>query len=169
VKQSDGHIEVESALNKGTRISIYLPAYNTTKSPGEKKHEEIEVSRGNETILLVEDEEVVRHMIHKILTKRGYTVHVADSPSSALNYTQSLGSKEVELLITDLILPDMNGKKLAEKLCDHFTDMKVLFISGYTEDRVFNPETKDSDTPFLQKPFTPNALVKRVKEILDTL
>ena len=121
---------------------------------------------GSETVMLVEDEEAVRSLASEILRSCGYTVIEAANGIDALAKFEDSGAK-VELLITDIVMPEMGGRELSEQIKSDRPDIKVLFTSGYTDDAILRHGIIDEGTNFLQKPFTPNVLAQKVREVLD--
>ena len=121
---------------------------------------------GQETILVVEDEVPVRLVTRRILELRGYTVLEAGNPRAALNLCQQYQG-QVDLLITDVIMPDLSGPELAERLMESYPDLKVLFVSGYTSDVLDEYGLFGQDIVLLEKPFTPDSLTRKVRETLD--
>jgi signal transduction histidine kinase/CheY-like chemotaxis protein len=168
VQQSGGHISVASALGEGTTFSIYLPrvvagtiAENMVKKP-------VHTARGSETILLVEDAAPLREVTREFLRGTGYTVLEAGDASEALETAERYSAK-ISLLITDVVLPGINGRALAEQLVSRRPGTKVLYISGYTDDAVVRNGVLQSDIAFLKKPFSRHDLVLKVREILDAV
>jgi two-component system, cell cycle sensor histidine kinase and response regulator CckA len=163
VKQSGGTIWVYSEEGIGTTIKIYLPlAEGLAKQEPEPK-EEIPMG-GSATILLVEDDQAVRHIASEVLQKRGYRVIQAANGQEAERFAEC--DTEVNLLVTDVIMPKMGGRELAAKLAPAHPDMKVLFISGYTENAVIQLGNVSAGSNHLAKPFSPDALARKVSEIL---
>jgi two-component system cell cycle sensor histidine kinase/response regulator CckA len=119
---------------------------------------------GDETILLVEDEALVRALIEKILAGRGYTVLSAASPDEALRLSRE---HEVDAVVTDVAMPSMNGPALVDELRRHQPQLRALFISGYTSDTVLELGVKETEVAFVQKPFTAEALASRLRHLLD--
>jgi len=165
VTQSGGHLWVYSEEAKGTSFKIYFPRAEAQlrKSYGALR---IVPPRGQESILLVEDEEQVRVLAQKVLTRQGYEVHAQASPASAIAFVERHGQK-IDLLLTDVVMPKMSGRELAEKLAVMRPEMKVLFMSGYTDDTIVHHGALDSGIAFLQKPITPDVLARKVREVLD--
>jgi two-component system, cell cycle sensor histidine kinase and response regulator CckA len=164
VQQSGGHIEVESELGVGTTFRIFLPAVTEV----EADHEEVVSSAslgGRETICLVEDEESVRRVAVRGLQSHGFTVISANNGEDALRVlAEHPGS--VDLLVTDVVMPNMGGRRLAEEVAFRYPATKVLYTSGYTDDAVVRHGISHAEVAFLQKPYTPRALLARVREVL---
>jgi signal transduction histidine kinase/ActR/RegA family two-component response regulator len=166
VKQSGGYIEVDSEPGRGTTFRIYLPRVDATAPAADRSARPIAAAGGTETILLVEDEEGVRELARDILRASGYTVIEArNGPEALLLCERHQGP--LDLLLTDVVMPRMSGRELAERLAPLRPDLSVLYMSGYTDDAVIRHGVLGAGTPFLQKPFTPSALVSRVRETLD--
>ena len=121
---------------------------------------------GTETILVVEDEPALRELIQTVLRDNGFTVLAAPSPAEALSISRG-HAKAIQLLLTDVVLPEMNGSEMAKELKRERPELKVLFMSGYASHFVMHQEALDAETRFLEKPFHPRMLLKRVREILD--
>ena len=165
VKQSGGSIEVYSEVGKGTSFKIYLPAVDARAgSPFEARVSE--PAHGKETIILAEDDGAVRAFSALALQSYGYTVLQATSGTDALRVAESHDGK-FDLLVTDVVMPELSGSKLAEVLCSRYPGLKVLYVSGYTDDAVVRHGILQDDVAFLQKPFTPAALARKVRELLD--
>jgi PAS domain S-box-containing protein len=167
VKQSGGNIEVYSELGVGTTFKIYLPRVEDEPEGVERKVTPDALLRGTETVLLVEDEERVRELVRRALEQSGYTVLHAQQPDEAL-FLCERHTGLIDLLLTDVVMPGMSGRDLAERLTPMRTEMKVLYISGYTDNTIAHHGVLDEDVTFLHKPFTPAALARKVREVLDT-
>jgi PAS domain S-box-containing protein len=168
VKQSGGHIQVFSQPGQGTTFEVYLPRIDEAVSVVESSVVGSEPAIGVETVLLVEDEEAVRTLARQVLELGGYTVLEASHGKEALQLSEQ-GQAPIHLLLTDVIMPGgMNGPELAEQLKPLYPDLKVLFMSGYTNDAISRYEMVGGGLHFLQKPFIPRILLQKVHEILDT-
>jgi two-component system, cell cycle sensor histidine kinase and response regulator CckA len=167
VKQSGGNIWVYSELNHGTTFKVYLPALASTSMSAEVKAVEIPIQGGSETVLLVEDEEVVRGLARQILEDAGYRVLVARQGEEAIRLCIE-HAKEIHLLLTDVVMPGTGGKEVADRLGALRPGIKVLFMSGYTDEAIVHHGVLDSHVKFIQKPFSPAALAKKVREVLDS-
>jgi signal transduction histidine kinase/CheY-like chemotaxis protein len=166
VKQSGGYIWVDSTPGSGTTFRIYLPRTEESKSAGNETQAKPDAKRGNETILLVEDEEQVRRFAGRVLRRMGYTVREASGGEEALRL---LGGEDAppDLLLTDLVMSGMSGRELAEAMTEQHPSMAVLYMSGYTEDAVVQRGVREESVEFIQKPFSPDDLARRVREVLD--
>jgi CheY-like chemotaxis protein len=167
IKQSGGHIEVTSALGQGSTFALYLPEVAPEGRPLEPHPDCTELPRGTETVLLVEDEDPVRELAAQFLKKQGFIVHEAHRGGEALALFEHL-ARRIHLLVTDVLMPQMSGAELAERLTSRQLDLKVLYLSGYTDDILAGQGMLEAGTAFLQKPFTAGALVRKVREVLDT-
>ncbi|MGE4312973.1 MAG: ATP-binding protein [Pseudobdellovibrionaceae bacterium] len=167
IRQSGGFLHVESKVGKGTLFSIYLPEAQEEEEQEETKTEVKPVSdlTGTARILLVEDEDAVRTFGARALTNKGYIVTDANGGEAALEIINAEGAQSPDLLITDVIMPDMDGPVMAEKIREKFPDLKIIFISGYTEEKLKDHMGKN--VWFLPKPFTLTQLAAKVKEVLD--
>jgi two-component system sensor histidine kinase EvgS len=168
VKQNDGFVYVASEPGKGTTFKIYLPRLEvqTAQAPSEDaagKH-----PTGTETILLVEDDEAILNLSRVILENLGYTVIAASAPEQAINLVEDHPG-DIHLLITDVVMPGMNGRELAERLCAIRPNLKRLYMSGYTADLIAHRGILDAGVNFIQKPFGSDELAARVREVLDQL
>ncbi len=164
VKQNQGYITVDSVVGGGTTFKMYFPA---VMSPAEPLLEEksMPVSTGSETILLVEDEQMVRKLARKILETYNYHVLEADSGPHALELAAE-HPKIIDLVLTDVVMPSMNGKELYDQLLAHRPDIKVLFMSGYPQNFIADRGVLEKGTNFIQKPFTIESLTEKVRQVL---
>jgi CheY-like chemotaxis protein len=168
VKQSNGHIQVYSEKGEGTTIKIYLPASGDPLAAALRQGDGVRAGgAGGETLLLVEDEPLVRELAREILEGEGYLVLDAGSGSEALHIGREHGHR-IDLIVTDIIMPGMNGREVFERLSEGRSDLKVLYMSGYTQSAIVHRGVLEPGTPFLQKPFTIPTLLERVREILDS-
>ncbi len=165
VTQAKGHIEIESQLDTGTTVRVYFPATDDVATPNDTPPVAAEYS-GDELILVREDDDPVRTITAQILRSAGYEVLEAESASAALELL-SASRRPVDLLISDVVMPDMNGRDLAERLTHEQPAMRILFISGYTSQILDGQGVREEDPELLPKPFSPADLTKRVREILD--
>jgi PAS domain S-box-containing protein len=165
VKQTGGHIRVYSELGAGTTLKIYLPLSGEIVETSDAAPR-IVPAGGTERILLVEDEEMVREYVHRMLKRKGYTVLVASMPSEALAIAQR-EAVPINLLLTDVVMPQMNGPVLASELRRWQPGCRVLYMSGYTANAILRQGWHEGEIDFLQKPFTQDALGSKVREILD--
>jgi PAS domain S-box-containing protein len=166
VKQSGGHIEVESELGHGTTFKIYLPRAEETTPSAKPSPSPVTIPKGTETILLVEDEDAVRALSRLALQSSGYTVLEARDGLEAVWVAQQ-HQGTLHLLVTDLVLPQLSGHQLAKLLAQARPHLRVLFMSGYTDEAVLRLDVHKADVPFLQKPFNAIGLVRKVREVLD--
>ena len=166
VQQSGGHIVVESAPGKGATFRIYLPRTDLTTGGAAAIPTDGASLRGTETILLVEDEEQVRVVTRAILQRHGYTVIDAQNGGEAFMICEDR-TGPIHLLLTDVVMPRMSGRELAAHLQPLRPDMRVLYASGYTEDAVVRHGLDGGSIDFIQKPVTPGALLRKVREVLD--
>lgn len=166
VKQNGGFINVYSEIGLGSVFKIYLPRYTGTTGHREDKEADIPAVTGKETILVVEDEPSILKMTKKMLEQRGYTVIPASRPSEAISLSRNTGA-DIHLVITDVIMPEMNGRDLLKHLKQSVPELKCLFMSGYTANVIAHHGVLDDDVDFIQKPFTTNGLAAKVRSILD--
>jgi two-component system cell cycle sensor histidine kinase/response regulator CckA len=167
IKQHGGHIELYSEAGCGTTFKIYLPRVEESPDPLLPHDQATAVPQGIEVVLLVEDESLVRALACRVLRELGYTVLEATNGEEALHAIQEYAGTPIELLITDVVMPRMGGKALAEQLMAMYPRIKVLFVSGYATDIIAHHGRLDPGTNFLSKPFTPTALAHKVREVLD--
>ncbi|MBE7473522.1 MAG: hybrid sensor histidine kinase/response regulator [Anaerolineae bacterium] len=167
VKQHGGHIWIYSEVGQGTTVKIYLPRLtdNTIRQPAAEERAAI-LPRGEETVLLVEDEGAVRHFVGRVLRRLGYTVLEATNGEEALQVAAEYEGM-IHLLLTDMVMPQMGGKVLADRLQPRQPGLKVLFVSGYTDSGIVHQGVLEAGIAFLQKPFSPEQLARKVREVLE--
>jgi len=166
VKQSGGNIWVYSERGQGTTFKIYLPRVGDSAEEYALNARAVTVMRGTETILLVEDEAIVRQLAREVLEMHGYRVLEAASGEAALAHCQRYAGT-IDLLLTDVVMPETSGPVLARQLAALSRPMRILYMSGYTDDAIVHHGVLDKGTNFIQKPFSPNALMKKVRDVLD--
>jgi len=167
VKQSGGNIWVYSEPGYGTTFKIYLPRVEEDLDTLHGRDETDSLPRGSETVLLVEDEPSVRDLAHRLLNQQGYKVLEAANGKEALRVVLEHIGEKIHLLLTDVVMPRMGGKELADQLKILRPDIKVLYASGYTDNAIVHHGVLERGTNFLQKPFSPKALSQKVREVLD--
>jgi len=165
VKQSGGNIWVYSEIGKGTTFRVYLPRVEEAVDTDRPVRTATE-ARGTETILLVEDEEGLRHLAERVLKSAGYTVLVAANGGEGLLLLERHDGP-VHLMLTDIVMPGMSGQELAERLQETRPEMKVLYSSGYTDDAILRHGVLDDKSHFISKPYTIVELTRKVREVLD--
>jgi CheY-like chemotaxis protein len=164
VKQNGGFIEVESALGRGTTFAVHLPRHVGEREPAGAAV--AQATRGHETILLVEDEAAMLRVTTRVLTKLGYVVLAVGSPSEALR-TAREHEGAIDLLLTDVMMPDMNGRELAKQLLVIRPGLRLLFMSGYTADVMADQGITEQAGALVRKPFTRAELAAQIRELLD--
>ena len=168
VKQAGGFIWVHSELGQGTTFRVYLPAKAAMRESVVQRRAAPVSLEGTETILLVEDQETVRTVVLRVLTKAGYTVLEASSGDQALLACERHAGP-VHAVLTDVIMPTMSGRTLADRLSVMRTGLKVLYMSGYTDDAIVHHGVLEPGVNYIQKPFTPEALLSKLREVLDAV
>jgi signal transduction histidine kinase/CheY-like chemotaxis protein len=166
VKQHGGHIWVESGENRGTSFTIYLPVSSSPSAEEALQDPKPAAGGGSETVLLVEDDEQVRHLALALLQREGYEVVSAKNGKEALEVTEKHDGP-IHLVLTDVVMPGMNGKELFERIAARFPQAKPLFMSGYTENVIAHRGVIDQGVRFIQKPFSIKALCSKVRQALD--
>ena len=167
IRQSGGNIWVYSEPGRGTTFKVYLPRVEDEVVACEAQACRKELDKGSETILLVEDEDSVRRLAREILQMNGYKVFEAQRGSEAIEICERENGP-INMMVTDVVMPRMSGPQLADHLAEVRPDMKVLYMSGYTDSSIINHGVLASGTAFLQKPFTPASLLNKVREILNS-
>ena len=167
VKQSGGYIWVYSEPDRGTTFKIYLPRVDQPVETSGSENRSRSVQRGTETILLVEDDPQLRQLSSSVLAHCGYKVLTANGPEEGLAICRE-NHRDIRLLVTDVVMPHMNGRQLAEQILQVSPNVKVLYISGYTSNAIVHYGVLDAGLWFLPKPFTLSALVAKVREVLDS-
>ncbi|MGE3804053.1 MAG: response regulator, partial [Gemmataceae bacterium] len=166
IKQSGGAIEVESEPGQGTTFKLYLPEMRAAEERSGQPAANNGLARGHETILLVEDEELVRGVASKLLKRSGYTVLEASGGQEALDLV-ARHQGEIDMLLSDVVMPEMNGRELYRKLGEQRPDLKVLFVSGYTDSALLRHGLTDKNINILLKPFAADEFLRLVRETLD--
>jgi CheY-like chemotaxis protein len=166
VKQNEGFITVESHPGLGSTFRVYLPRYSGRAKPATGAGGTKAGGRGHETVLLVEDEISILNMTRKMLEHQGYRILSAASPGEAIRKAREHHGS-IDLLLTDVIMPEMNGRDLAKNLLSLYPKLNRLFMSGYTADIIAHHGVLDAGVHFIQKPFTIKALTSKIREILD--
>jgi signal transduction histidine kinase/ActR/RegA family two-component response regulator len=168
VNQSDGRIEVESHPGRGTTFRVYWPEVSAPvdEEPASQEQNGSQPSAGSETILIVEDENLVRNLARRALVEKGYSVVDAETPSAALLLSEQ-AERPFDLVLSDVVMPEMSGLALVERLRQLRPDVRALFMSGYPDTAVVENGALNGQVPFIQKPFTPDELARKVREVLD--
>jgi two-component system cell cycle sensor histidine kinase/response regulator CckA len=167
VQQSEGYISVVSRLGQGTTFNIYLPRLEQEITPMGSGQPATETKRGSETILLVEDEEMVRELARYALQQNGYHILEAQHGREALDIC-GRHDGPIHLLLTDVVMPaGLSGRQLAEQVVTTHPQIKVLYMSGYANDAIIQQGMVEPGIAFLQKPFMPSTLTRKVREVLD--
>lgn len=166
VTQSGGHVGAYSEVGRGTTFKIYLPCVNKPVEEFKTSADDTQVLTGTETVLLVEDEEMVRNMTKEILQESGYQVLEAKHGHEALLIAEQHHGP-IHLMLSDVVMPQMSGRELAQQLTPLRREMKVLYMSGYTDDAIVHHGVLDEGMAFIEKPFTANALTCKLRELLN--
>jgi PAS domain S-box-containing protein len=167
VKQSGGYIWVYSEQGQGTTFKIYLPRVDEEVDPLPRQISTGSLPKGNETVLLVEDDPSVRELAARVLRGQGYAILEAANGEEAMQIIRAPVLKEIHLLLTDMVMPQMGGKELGKRFKALYPEAKVLFVSGYTDKTFIQQEFIEPGVNLLQKPFSPGTLAKRVRDVLD--
>jgi CheY-like chemotaxis protein len=168
IKQSGGYVFVQSEVGRGSVFTIYLPRVEEMSEPHGSAPSPPNAARGSETVLLVEDEESVRQLVRETLATQGYRVLEAQNGEAGLAIAAN-NRDTIHLVITDVVMPGMSGHELAQQLVAARPEIKVLYLSGYTEDAFGEAGAAAASKAFLQKPFTLHSLSRKVREILGKL
>ncbi len=166
VKQSGGEIWVYSELGKGTMFKIYLPRVDEPLESITERAVEEQLPRGNETILIVEDDEEVRKLAARILEKQGYTILESPNGDEALHACE-MYKNSIHLMLADIVMPGMSGSELGRLLKPRYPEIKILYMSGYTDDAIVHHGILERGVHYIQKPFTMEGLARKVREVLD--
>jgi nitrogen-specific signal transduction histidine kinase/ActR/RegA family two-component response regulator len=165
VKQSGGSVQVYSEMGTGSSVKVYLPRIDQ-KVPLEREGRRKPAPKGSETILLVEDDEMVRTLVRETLEREGYKLIDSADPVEAQRISENYRGR-IDLLIADVVMPKLSGKELARNLTERRPDLKVLYMSGYTDSAIVNSGILQKEVAFLQKPFTPGVLSAKVREVIE--
>jgi two-component system cell cycle sensor histidine kinase/response regulator CckA len=166
VKQSNGYIWVYSEPGQGTTFKIYLPKVEKDAVLAEKEKVSVETLIGSETVLIVEDDDSLRKMTRTILKQFGYEVLTAEEGEDALKVSKEHDGP-IHLLVTDVVMPGIGGRDLAERLQSVRPEVKVIFMSGYTDNAIVRHGILNQGVNFIQKPFASKSLARKVREVLD--
>ena len=166
VKQSGGYIWAYSEIGMGTAFKVYIPRFGGASAETGKEGASASAPQGRETVLVVEDEAAVRALIRDILEGSGYSVLTASDGEDAQKVGRGHGAP-IHLIVTDVVMPKMGGREAAQSLAPHLPGVKVLYMSGYTNETIVRQGVLDPGIPFIEKPFTPDALLRKVRRVLD--
>jgi response regulator RpfG family c-di-GMP phosphodiesterase len=166
VRQNDGFINVYSEPQQGTTFRIYLPRHTSKTEQVRTEGPQEPVLRGHETVLVVEDEPAILEMSKLMLEQQGYRILTAGTPGEAIRLAEKHAG-EIHLLMTDVVMPEMNGRDLAKELLSLYPNLKRLFMSGYTANVIAHHGVLDEGITFIQKPFSIRDLAAKVREALD--
>jgi CheY-like chemotaxis protein len=165
VVQSGGYVWVDTAPGEGASFKLCFPRAQSDEPAGPGVAGRPVPTRGSETVLLVEDEDAVRALASRVLAQQGYAVLEARNGREALDLLDR--RQDIRLVLTDVVMPEMGGVELSERIARRHPEMRVMYMSGYTESDKLQPAVRSSPYPFLQKPFSPESLAVRVREALD--
>jgi PAS domain S-box-containing protein len=164
VKQSGGHVGVKSTVGEGSTFEIFLPRDRGTPAPSREPAPDPKPGQGHETVLVVDDEESVRRLVCRVLERSGYRVIEAASPMDALTESSAASARSIDLLLTDVVMPQMSGPDLAERMRESYPALKIIFMSGYTDEKLASRVITHT---LLRKPFGPTDLLSKVREVLE--
>jgi CheY-like chemotaxis protein len=167
VKQSGAYVYVDSEPGQGTTFKIYLPRVEKPAEQVTPEQPPAALARGGENVLLVEDDDLLRKLAENILQQAGYTVFVAANGEEAI-WICLRQEVPIQLMLTDVVMPHMSGRELAEVVTQSRPDMRVLYMSGYTDDAMVHHGVMRAEMAFIQKPFSPESLARKVREVLDS-
>jgi CheY-like chemotaxis protein len=167
LQQCGGHVRLYSEPQKGTTFQMFFPRI-ASSAPREDANGQEAKSRtpGQGTILLVEDQDMVRSLVRRILASEGYSVFEACNGQEALEFAKR-NKSNIDLLLTDVVMPQMSGRELADRFRHDRPRTKVIYVSGFTRDEFLKQDAENASAHFLQKPFTPDVLVRKVREVLE--
>ena len=168
VTQAGGNITIESVPDEGSTFKIFLPKVEDTPDVTPVRNQSEYLPRGIETVLLVEDEPSVREIATHVLRERGYRVIQADNGVEALRIVDDNPDLEIDLLLTDVVMPLMGGRELVHKIREIYPQVKVLYTSGYADHSVVHHSMIKDGADYMQKPFTPAVLARKVREVIDS-
>jgi PAS domain S-box-containing protein len=166
VAQNRGMVEVTSAVGEGSTFTVYLPCHDEAPTRADQPGKTPDRLRGDERVLLVEDDPQILHMIRQILSRKGYRVDAFDRPDQALSWFTDHGDA-VQVVLSDVVMPDLSGPELVRQLLDHRPDLRFVFMSGYPRDEVTSPLLGDDGVLFLRKPFDSVTLLSAMRQVLD--
>jgi signal transduction histidine kinase len=167
IKQNNGFITVYSEPGEGSTFKIYLPQHPYPVEPGQSEQHQIVDVHGSETLLVVEDAQAVLKLTERVLSQMGYRILTADGPTAAIETARKFDGT-IHLLLTDVIMPDMNGQELGDLLQQHYPDMKILFMSGYTASVITDRGLLKEGVHFISKPFSKQDLSQKIRTVLDS-
>jgi CheY-like chemotaxis protein len=168
VKQNKGGVRVFSEKGQGATLEVYLPRANCDGGVEKKEHTLVSARGGPGTVLLVEDDAIVRKLFRRILIKNGYTVLEAQNGEDAVGISKGCDGP-IELMITDVIMPRMGGREAAEQIRLSRPQMKIIYMSGYSDTAILDDDILDKEMNFIQKPFSPEKLTHLVRRVMDEI
>jgi signal transduction histidine kinase/CheY-like chemotaxis protein len=165
VRQSGGHIQVGSRPNEGSSFTVYLPRVQEDSLPDLDRSPEADATGGSETVLVVEDEAAVRHLLSRVLRSKGYRVLLAENGNRAVAIAE--GEKRIDLIVADVVMPDLSGPAVVARLRQSWPALRALYITGYAEEAIGSQGSIGTGSVLLEKPFTANQLAHKVREVLN--